>query len=131
MKAIYGIYLIVFFLAALSFACTGNTESRKNTDDQIRDQGPLNIDYKVINILPHDTTSYTEGFLFHDGLLFEATGHTNSFPSSRSILGIVNLRNGIIEVKAEIDKKKYFGEGIAFVKDRVYQLTDTTHRFYL
>jgi len=32
-----------------------------------------------------------------------------------------------MDTKVEIDKKKYFGEGIVFLKDRVYQLTDTTH----
>ena len=30
-------------------------------------------------------------------------------------------------IKAEIDRKKYFGEGIVFLRNRVYQLTDTTH----
>jgi glutaminyl-peptide cyclotransferase len=85
------------------------------------------IEYKVINVFPHDTTAYTEGLLFHDGQLFESTGHTNSFPSTRSLFGIVNLKNGEIEKKAEIDKALYFGEGIAFLKDRIYQLTDTTH----
>jgi glutamine cyclotransferase len=122
-----GIYLIFFFLATFSFACNNNSESIAKSESQNKDQSPVNIDYKIVNILPHDTTSYTEGFLFHDGLLFEATGHTNSFPSSRSIFGIINEKNGLIEVKAELDKKKYFGEGLAFVKDRIYQLTDTTH----
>jgi glutaminyl-peptide cyclotransferase len=122
-----GIYLIYFLLATFTFACSNNSESTANSESQSKDQSPVNIDYKVVNVLPHDTTSYTEGFLFHNGLLFEATGHTNSFPSSRSIFGIVDNNNGIIEVKAEIDEKKYFGEGIAFLKDRVYQLTDTTH----
>ncbi len=32
-----------------------------------------------------------------------------------------------MDTKAEIDKNKYFGEGIAFLNGRVYQLTDTTH----
>jgi glutamine cyclotransferase len=60
-------------------------------------------------------------------LLFESTGHTSSYPSSRSLFGPVDLKNGRIDIKAEIDKNKYFGEGIAFLKDRIYQLTDTTH----
>ncbi len=32
-----------------------------------------------------------------------------------------------MDIKAEIDKNKYFGEGIAFLNGRIYQLTDTTH----
>ena len=84
------------------------------------------INYRVVDSFPHDTSAYTEGFLVHNGLLFEATGHTNSFPSSRSLFGVVNLSTGTIDRKAEIDKNKYFGEGIAFLKNRIYQLTDTT-----
>jgi glutaminyl-peptide cyclotransferase len=126
MKINYYLLFIVQAWALLSYSCN-SPESKGNNDPQVYDQSPTNIGYKVINVYPHDTTSYTEGFLIHDGVLFEATGHTNSFPSSRSIFGIVNLVNGVIDKKVEIDKKKYFGEGIAFIKDRVYQLTDTTH----
>lgn len=79
-----------------------------------------------MNVFPHDTTSYTEGFLVHNGLLYESTGHTNSYPATRSLFGPVNLKTGGVDTKVEIDKKKYFGEGIVFVKDRVYQVTDTT-----
>lgn len=91
-----------------------------------QDITPPGIHYNVRNVFPHDTTSYTEGFLFERGQLFEATGHTNSVPSSRSVFGPVDLKTGRISVKAEIDRNKYFGEGIVFIKNRVYQLTDTT-----
>ncbi len=90
------------------------------------DSSPQNISYRVINAFPHDTSAYTEGFLVHNGILYEATGHTSAYPGSRSMFGIVDLSNGQIDKKVEIDKNKYFGEGIAFLRDRVYQLTDTT-----
>ncbi len=32
------------------------------------------IKFTVENQYPHDITSFTEGFLFHDGKLFESTG---------------------------------------------------------
>jgi glutaminyl-peptide cyclotransferase len=108
-------------------ACNNNTVVKESGGSNSEIDIPQTIEYKVINAFPHDTTSYTEGLLFHDGQLFESTGYTNSFPSSRSLFGIVNLKNGEIEKKAEIDKSRYFGEGIVFLKDRIYQLTDTTH----
>jgi len=111
----------------VSVACQNNRESEQKPLDKTEDNSPENINFKVVNAFPHDTTSYTEGFLFHKGLLFESTGHTNTFASSRSAFGPVDLKNGRIEIKAEIDKNRYFGEGIAFLKDRIYQLTDTTH----
>jgi glutaminyl-peptide cyclotransferase len=121
----YFIFFIMQCWAFSSLSCN-NSETNANNNVQASDQSPPNISYQIVNVFPHDTTSYTEGFLIHAGDLFEATGHTNSFPSSRSIFGVVNKVNGIIDKKVEIDKKKYFGEGIVFIKDRVYQLTDTT-----
>ena len=109
------------------FACQNNTRSKESEEIYPSSDQPVSIEFKVLNIFPHDTASYTEGFLFHQGQLFESTGHTNSFPSSRSLFGVVDLKNGHIDTKVEIDKNKYFGEGIVFLKRRVYQLTDTTH----
>jgi glutamine cyclotransferase len=103
-------------------ACNNNYPEKQIQNDP----SPPNISYKVINVFPHDTNAYTEGFLVHNGILFEATGHTSSYPGSRSMFGIVDLLNGHIDKKVEIDKNKYFGEGIAFLSNRVYQLTDTT-----
>jgi glutamine cyclotransferase len=120
----------VFFCIGLSLlfsvACRNNSEKKEPVSENAKDDSPENISFKVVNVLPHDTTSYTEGFLVHNGLLFESTGHTNSFPATRSLFGPVDLKTGKIDAKVEIDKRKYFGEGIVFLRGRVYQLTDTT-----
>ncbi|HSZ32452.1 MAG TPA: glutaminyl-peptide cyclotransferase [Puia sp.] len=127
MKNYLSSWAIVSISVGLLFivACV-NHEEHKLVPRNPQDDTPPNIDFKVVNVFPHDTTSYTEGFLFHNGLLFESTGHTNSYPSTRSLFGPVDLKTGSINAKVEIDKKKYFGEGIVFLKERVYQLTDTT-----
>ncbi len=127
MKNYLSSWIIICISIALLFivACGNNAEYKQVPVNQ-QDDTPHNIDFKVVDSFPHDTTSYTEGFLFHNGLLFESTGHTNSYPSTRSLFGPVDLKTGRIDAKVEIDKKKYFGEGIVFLKERVYQLTDTT-----
>ena len=127
MKNYLSSWIIICTCIALLFivAC-GNNAEHKPVPENHQDDTPPNIDFKVARVFPHYTTSYTEGFLFHNGLLFESTGHTNSYPSTRSLFGPVDLKTGRIEAKVEIDKKKYFGEGIVFLKERVYQLTDTT-----
>ena len=84
------------------------------------------IDYVFVHEYTHDTTSFTEGFLIHDGQLFESTGATEGLPQTRSLFGMVDLKTGKIDVKAEIDKIKYFGEGITFLNDKVFQLTYKT-----
>jgi glutamine cyclotransferase len=122
-----GYTVFVILCLFVSYVSCNNPVQKKSDTISTEDNSPVMINYKVIDALPHDTSAYTEGFLFHNGQLFESTGHTNSFPGSRSLFGIVDFKTGMIDVKAEIDKNKYFGEGIVFLKDRVYQLTDTTH----
>jgi len=83
------------------------------------------INYAVTGYIPHDTTSFTEGLLVHNGQLYESTGHPpeDNLPQTRSLFGVVDMQTGKIKVKAEIDKAKYFGEGISFFGNRLYQLT--------
>lgn len=116
---------ILSFCLIFSAACTNSGDKDNSATIATSDNSPALINYRVVNVFPHDTTAYTEGLLVHNGLLYEATGHTEPYPSSRSLFGVVNLSNGIIDIKAEIDKAKYFGEGIAFLRNKIYQLTDT------
>ncbi|MCC6972167.1 MAG: glutaminyl-peptide cyclotransferase [Phycisphaerales bacterium] len=102
-----------------------NNDSAAGTDTGTNNKTPV-INFAVIKYLPHDTSSYTEGFLFHNGKLYESTGYDSAFPSTRSLFGTVDSATGKIEVKAELDKHKYFGEGIVFLKDKIYQLTYKT-----
>ncbi|HMI59876.1 MAG TPA: glutaminyl-peptide cyclotransferase [Puia sp.] len=119
---------IIPFLYCILVACTNSPKQEapaQKENERIKESEKI-IPYAVVRSIPHDTTSFTEGLLIHDGKLFESTGHTDSYPLSRSLFGIVNQNTGKIDVKAEIDKNRYFGEGIAFLKNKVYQLTDTT-----
>jgi glutaminyl-peptide cyclotransferase len=122
----FWVFICIGLSLLFSVACRNNSEKKEPVSENAKDDSPENISFKVVNVLPHDTTSYTEGFLVHNGLLFESTGHTNSFPATRSLFGPVDLKTGKIDAKVEIDKRKYFGEGIVFLRGRVYQLTDTT-----
>ena len=79
--------------------------------------------YSVAAYHPHDTKLFTEGFVWHDEKLFESTGSPQDMPELRSVLGELNLKTGEIKVKAELDRKTYFGEGMVFLNNKVYQLT--------
>ena len=114
-------FLYVLFAVT---ACTGS--GSKETASTEPDNTPPIINYTTVNAFPHDTTSFTEGFLFHDGQLYESTGYDSEFASTRSLFGIVDLKTGKIQPKVEIDKTKYFGEGIVFLNGKVYQLTYKT-----
>ena len=118
--------LLLFLLAGGLLASCNNPD--KPQVQATEDNTPPAIDYSVVKAYPHDTSAYTEGFLFHDGLLFESTGTmAGEMPDSRrSLFGTVDLNTGRITPKAELDRQKYFGEGIVFLKNKIYQLTYTT-----
>jgi len=104
------------------YSCTNNSES---TETKIREPAsdiPL-ISYSVPHYFPHDTTLFTEGFLFHNGELFESTGSPDDLPQTKSLIGTDNLTTGKFSKKIELDKTKYFGEGIAFLNNKLFQLT--------
>ncbi len=111
----YRALIIVALITVMG--CTGK-HGIKKINNQIE---PIN--FKVVKTYPHDTGSFTEGFLFHDDQLFESTGSPEDFPQARSVFGPVDLKTGRIDVKVELDKRIYFGEGIVFFKDKIYQLT--------
>lgn len=115
------------FLLILSLLAGCNNSDRNNNATAPADNTPPTIDYSVMKLLPHDTSAFTEGLLFHDGQLYESTGTDTNMPESRrSLFGTVDTATGKIHPKVEIDRNKYFGEGIAFLNGKVYQLTYTT-----
>src|SRR3984957_8859604 len=115
------------FLLILSLLAGCNNSDRNNSATPPADNTPPTLDYSVMKVLPHDTTAFTEGLLFHDGQLYESTGTDTNMPESRrSLFGTVDTATGKIHPKVEIDRNKYFGEGIAFLNGKVYQLTYTT-----
>lgn len=83
------------------------------------------INYTVVKKYPHDVTAFTEGFLFDNGRLYESTGAPEYLPQTRSAFGIVDVNTGKLDVKAELDKRIYFGEGIVILNGSIYQLTYT------
>jgi glutaminyl-peptide cyclotransferase len=72
---------------------------------------------KVVAAYPHDHTAFTQGLLIHDGVLYEGTGLYG-----RSSLRRVMLETGRVEELRELNAI-YFGEGIAMLGGRLYQLT--------
>ncbi|HXB07980.1 MAG TPA: glutaminyl-peptide cyclotransferase [Puia sp.] len=120
---------LLFFAASLLVACnnSSNPDTQATNPDKTADNTPPTLDYAVIKAYPHDTSAYTEGLLFHDGKLYESTGTEPEMPAGRrSMFGTVDLATGKITPKVELDRNKYFGEGIVFLNGKVYQLTYTT-----
>ena len=107
-----------FMVIILLYGCKGNTKW-----SETRATGLPLINYSVAGSFPHDTTLFTEGFLVYNGRLFESTGSPPELPQTKSLVGVIDLATGKIDKKIELDKTKYFGEGIAFLNNKLYQLT--------
>ncbi len=119
MKPIYSLLFSLFLIVG----CT-ETKVPETVNVPVKpDNSAPAINYTLVNTTPHDTLAFTEGLLFYKDQLFESTGAPDYMPQARSLFGSVDMKTGKIDVKAELDKKIYFGEGIVFLNEKIYQLT--------
>jgi glutamine cyclotransferase len=114
-------FSVVSLIACNEHPADGKKEPPVNVPDAI----PV-INFGVARTWAHDTNSFTEGLLVHDGKLYESTGSPDDLPDTRSLLGVLDINTGKIAVKVELDRQKYFGEGIVFLNGKFYQLTYKT-----
>jgi glutamine cyclotransferase len=80
-----------------------------------------NYTYSIVKTYPHDTSAFTEGLWYSDGIMYESSGSGNG-PDYISTLRQVNLTTGQV-IKEYTLPIQYFGEGIAVVGDKIFQLT--------
>ena len=73
--------------------------------------------YRVVAEYPHDRRAFTQGLVYLDGVLYEGTGL-----NGQSTLRRVDLETGEV-LQAVGLSEEYFGEGIAVLGERIYQLT--------
>ena len=113
--------IVSLFLPFILFACKNNDSNNNNskgTPDTITPEQPAILSYSIISpSYPHDTSSFTQGLTFYKGELYEGTG----LPG-KSRLMKVDSKTGKVLKSISLDKK-YFGEGIAILRDTIYQLT--------
>lgn len=80
-------------------------------------QPAASADYEILRTLPHDPAAFTQGLLFHNGILLESTG----------LYGKSSLREVEVDTGAVLRKRALphdlFGEGLALYSNRLYQLT--------
>jgi glutaminyl-peptide cyclotransferase len=99
-----GIFLILFA------SCNSKKEKEKEKSNDL-------IPYSIIKIFPHDKTAFIQGLVVEQGRLFESTGQYGT-----SWIAEVDIATGTQDKKIVLDKK-YFGEGITILNNKIYQLT--------
>lgn len=85
--------------------------------------------FDIVKVYPHDPKAFTQGLLFLNGFLYEGTGGrgTDTF---RSSLRKVEVETGKVLQKHDV-APEYFGEGIAVIGDKIYQLTWREHTAFV
>jgi glutamine cyclotransferase len=73
--------------------------------------------WRVVARVPHDTAAYTQGLVYAGGVLYESTGQYGHSQVRR-----VNRATGEVETAVRLAPDR-FGEGLALLDGRLYQLT--------
>lgn len=111
--------IILFFL--IFFACNGKNQKTETVEKPLTESKNqkelLQLIPKIINIYPHDKNAYTQGLVYHQGYIYESTGLYG-----KSTLRKVDIATGKI-IKSISLSPIYFGEGIAVLDNKIYQLT--------
>ncbi len=115
--------VLYFILFTFFISCSSDPKTnKKETIIPKTEEMVASINFEVIEKIPHDINSFTEGLLVYKGELYESTGSPENLPQTKSVLGIVDSASGKINVKADL-ARKYFGEGITILNNKIYQLT--------
>jgi len=78
---------------------------------------PEALRVRVLRQYPHDRDAFTQGLLWHDGVMYESTGQYGE-----SSLRKVRLEDGKVLARRDLEPD-FFGEGLARVDDQLVQLT--------
>jgi glutaminyl-peptide cyclotransferase len=118
------IFFIILVLS-LAFSCkteptvvnkpnvnTNSATTPKNTSTVIPVYG-----YEVLNTYKHDPKAFTQGLVFHDGFLYESTGHYG-----KSTLRKVELETGKVLQKYDLPDD-VFAEGMTILNGKIYQIS--------
>ena len=109
--------LFLLVLATL-FACNENANTSESTDSNTNlIQAPVPLQYEIVKIHSHDTSSYTQGLEWHGDWLYEGTGN---YGKSKLIQLDANMKPVGKNIKLN---KEVFGEGITLFNEKIYQLT--------
>ena len=105
-----------------SVLCTGlltacNNNSGSNNEAVVTNAvpPPAIMNYSVLKIYPHDSTSYTEGLLWLNNSIYESAGEYKQSRIQRTA-----LETGKVLQKTPIMDAQYFGEGISIINNKIW-----------
>jgi len=116
-KTLFSIAMSLAFAAIYSGGAGASKAEIKQSDQMTGAPRIPTYTYEVVKAYPHDNTAFTQGLVFHQGVLYESTGLNGS-----SSLRRVELETGKVLKKIDVPTR-FFAEGLALFNGRLYQLT--------
>ena len=104
---------VVLALAAM-FSLTTSVIRAENS---FAEQKVKNYKVKVVEVLPHDVSSYTQGLFFYENQLYESSGQYG-----QSFFRMVDLGKGST-LRSFALSRHYFGEGATVLNGKLFILT--------
>ncbi len=86
---------------------------------------PENIEYDIIKKYPHDSSLFTQGFLYNDGIIYESAG---GFGKSRVVKYKLGTKDYINSLKVN---DQFFAEGLTRQNDSLFQLTWKNRKLFI
>ena len=118
LKILFRQTLIIALFSLMIAGCTNHDKPAEEPTPATSSETPATqMGYSVIKMYPHNPQSFTEGFEYHDSVLYEGTGL-----EKHSRLAIVSLTSGK-DIKTLKIPDEFFGEGITLLNGKIYQLT--------
>lgn len=103
------------------FACNTANNTTESTDVNVI-EAPKVLEYAIVKIHAHDTSSYTQGLEWNGNSLIEGTGNYG-----KSMLYLLDSNLKSIQKRVKLTKE-LFGEGTTIFKGKIYQLTWKEHK---
>jgi glutamine cyclotransferase len=109
-------------LVLIGTGCSDNEAPASKSLEKLKPKPTPVVEYVVMKTIPHDSNNFTEGFLFHNGQLYESTGSPDHLNNTKSEYGVTDTTTGAFTSLASLPAPT-FGEGITILNNKVYQLT--------
>lgn len=107
-------------IRAVAFSSSSRPQTVTLFVSLLSDITPVIYRYRVVRSYPHDRRAYTQGLVYDNGFFYEGTGQ-----QGESSLRKVEAETGKVVSQVNLDAS-FFGEGVALLDNRIYQLTWTT-----
>ena len=115
---IFVLSLLLQLSAASSYAAT------IQCDKLPANKTPTTWSVRVKNTYPHSSSAFSQGLIYHDGYIFESTGHYG-----QSTVSKIHLKSGKNIKQIKLDDT-VFGEGLTVWQDQIIQLTWKSGQVY-